>query len=873
MPSKSGGGQHVWHCGKCVIRENALNHCTDYEILINDTMPVRNEELMSKRYRLLSAVLLVMLLAGFAPPAQQALTDVVEVAVSAGYDGYFREAYWLPLRIQVSNNGGDVEGRVVVRPETSVNAVTSTFSAPVSLPSGTRKTVFLYITARSIATQIRVEFMTDDRLVLGSQEVALRNIQPQDQLYVVVSQAASGTVDLTGVRAGGYSAYQANWPVDRIPDQVMALDSVNAMLFSDVDSGTLSSGQRQAIADWVAQGGHLLVTGGPNWQATAAGLDTLLPVIPQDSQTADDLNALAEWVRLPDTRLIGQTVVTSGTLQAGAQILVSSGDLPIISRRLFGDGTVDYLAVDPNTQPLRSWTGLTNVWSTLLMSVNPNPSWGYPIAAWDEAATATNVLPGVNLLPDILPLIGFLGLYILLIGPLNYIILNRLNRRELAWVTIPVLIVVFSSLAWAIGFNLRGNDVTFSRIAIVRSWPGVEQAQVETLLGLLSPRRAQYSFSLSDGGFLRPISKSTQNALVTNNLQTNTDIEEGERFSANNFSVDASFIASFYSAGTLPRPDLGGTARLVYQNDGNQMMLLGSVRNDTDQTLYDAVVLARGQTYRFSQPLAPGDVATFQLTLPGEELPSPAPIAFAPGGFLTLFGYRSYQGRADQTARDILGEAFVEDRNLFGGIGTSKEAQEAYRRRLFLETLMTDAYGTTGRGDRAYLAGWAESASQDVALPDTNWHSVDTTLYVAALEVEFTPPTQSVLIAADQFTWVSIANTGGDTAAPVGLSMQPGDEAVLRFTPLPGRVLADVDLFTVDIDHMSRTGRNMPIDVWNWDTGEWNTFRFINSSQLVIDDPHPYLGPNNAVEIRIVADDAGGFVRMQDLTVEQRGRF
>jgi hypothetical protein len=829
---------------------------------------------MVKRYRLLSAVLLVLLLAGFAPPAQQALTDVIDIAVSAGYDNYFREGYWLPLRIQVSNNGGDIEGRIVVRPETSVNAVASTFSTPVSLPGGTRKTVYLYITALNIATQIRVEFMTDDGLVLSSQQAALRSIQPQDQLYVVVSQSASGTVDLTGVRAGGYSAFQANWPVDYIPDQVMALDSVNVMLFSDVDSGTLSTGQRQAIADWVAQGGHLLVTGGPNWQATAAGFDTLLPVIPQDNQTVDGLDSLAAWLRLPDTRLSGQTVITNTTLAPGAWALASSGDVPVLVRRLFGDGTVDYLAVDPNTQPLRSWSGLTKLWSALITSVNPNPSWGYPITAWDEATTATNVLPGVNLLLDILPLIGFLLVYIILIGPVNYLVLSRLNLRELAWFTIPLLILVFSSLAWTFGFNLRGTDVTFSRLAVVRSWPDVEQAQVETLIGLLSPRRAQYSFSLADSGFLRPIARSSQSALVNTNLQSSMDIEEGEQFSANDFSVDASFIASFYSVGVFPRPDLGGTARLFYEGENGQMTLRGSVRNATDKTLYDAVVLARGQTYRFTQPLAPGDVATFELTLPGEDLASPAPIAFAPGGFLTLFGYRSYQNRADQTTRDILGEAFVDDRNLFQAVGTSEADQEIYRRRVFLESLMTDAYGTTGRGDRAYLVGWVpDDAPQAVVMPGTTWHSVDTTLYMAALEVEFVPAAQTVLVTADQFTWVSLSNSGGDTATPFGLSMQPGEETVLRFTPLPGRVLAEVDEFTLDIDHNSLVGRNMPIQVWNWDREEWDTFRFISNSRLTLNRPAAYLGPNNTVDLRIVADDAGGFVRIQDLSIEQSGRF
>ncbi|MBK8024645.1 MAG: hypothetical protein IPK19_25285 [Chloroflexi bacterium] len=50
-----------------------------------------------------------------------------------------------------------------------------------------------------------------------------------------------------------------------------------------------------------------------------------------------------------------------------------------------------------------------------------------------------------------LPLFGFLALYILLVGPANYFLLSRINRREWAWVTIPILILVFSALAHTLG--------------------------------------------------------------------------------------------------------------------------------------------------------------------------------------------------------------------------------------------------------------------------------------------------------------------------------------------------------------------------------------------------------------------------------------
>ena len=46
-----------------------------------------------------------------------------------------------------------------------------------------------------------------------------------------------------------------------------------------------------------------------------------------------------------------------------------------------------------------------------------------------------------------------------------------------------------------------------------------------------------------------------------------------------------------------------------------------------------------------------------------------------------------------------------------------------------------------------------------------------------------------------------------------------------------------------------------------------------SSSQLDIPDPQRYIGPANAVQVRIVADDIGSYPRFQNLEVEQRGQF
>ena len=831
---------------------------------------------MDKYSRLLILFLIIFLVAGFAPPAQIAPVPIT-LSVEAGFDGSFREDQWMPVYIRVSNDGDDVEGRLVVRPETSNNAVDNTYTLPIILPQGSRKAVFLYITARSFANQIRVELIDDAGVVVAAQPANLRSIEARDQLYVVVTQSAVGTADLTGIHDAGYGGFQANWIIDNIPDKAAALSSVNTMMFSDIDTGNLSSAQQQAITDWVVQGGHLMVTGGTNWQATAAGLLDLLPLKPANSATVDNLEPISSWVRFVGPALSDQAVIATGALQTGATSLIAtSDDVPLVARRSLGNGTVDYLTFEPNAQPLRGWGGMTDFWLALASTLSSQPSWSYGIQNWGDAASSANVLPGVDLLPDILPLCGFLAFYIALVGPLNYLILNRINRREFAWVTIPLFIILFSVLAWVVGFNLRGNEATLSRLTVVESWPDTDRAHVQEVLGLLSPRRAEYTLTASEGGLFRSIPRLSQGTLLSGNVQISTEIQQTDHFQANKFPVDASFIAAFNTNTVLEKPAISGQATLFYDDsvDGQQVMR-GSVRNDTDHILQDPVILVRGQAYRLQKPLAPGDVAAFDVTLPGAGLPSPSPMSYAPGAFISVYYRPLSQLDVSQSIKDILGDQITDQRGYYlRTVGTTAEEQELYRRRIFLSSFISDPYDVlTGRGNKAYLAAWTDVAPLAVTLEGANWKSLDTTLYLVELDVQQTRPSKEVLISSDQFTWIVRNRNSVTDLAPIGMALQSGDQVTFRFTPLPDVVLREVNDLTLILDRGSNGTRNFPVQLWNWENQEWDELSITDGSEYSIHNPAEYLGPQNAVEVQVVADEIGSYARIQDLSIEQRGRF
>ena len=452
--------------------------------------------------RLIVVSTIVLLAAGGLPvAAQNNFRDVIEMSVEVGFDSFFRAEEWTPVRVELKNNGESVTGRLVVRPETSGTVVGNAFSTAIDLPSGAAKSALLNIRARTWPDQIRVELLDDDDVVRVSREAGLIDLSPQNQLYAVITGPNTAPPNLAGVHIGGFRAEQALWGAHEIPENGLSLGSLDMMMLINIDSESLSSGQRRAIEHWVEGGGHLIVSGGPSALITAAGLADLLPITPSGSQSIDDLSALARFVG-DRSRLSQRAVIAVGSPHEAAETLVEQDGIPLLLRRGIGAGLVDYLAADPTLAPLASWDGLDDLWLKLLATRAPHPTWreGFTRPEWGADAVAN--LPGVDLLPPMQTLCLFLAAYIGLIGPLNYFALSRLRRNGWGWFTIPIVIIVFTGVAWTVGFSLRGAEIIVSRLTAVHSFADRDEAQMDQFVGLLSPRRATYSLALPEGRFL-----------------------------------------------------------------------------------------------------------------------------------------------------------------------------------------------------------------------------------------------------------------------------------------------------------------------------------------------------------------------------------
>jgi hypothetical protein len=247
-----------------------------------------------KRYAIFLLFLLLPGLLAFSPPQQ---SNEIILRVDSGIGGWYRAGQWVPLLITVESENRTVDGQLQVRVSssstTSATQFETTYRAPFTIAAGDSKRVFLYVSLNDFAREVQVELLDNESGVVTIQREDVQQLAYDDILHAVVTESTTGILDVSRHTIGRGQNIQTSWQLDEIPPNADALRSLDVLYFTDVDTGQLTTDQINAITDWVASGGHLVVTGGPNWQRTTNGLTNLLPVTPQETVTLDDLTALA----------------------------------------------------------------------------------------------------------------------------------------------------------------------------------------------------------------------------------------------------------------------------------------------------------------------------------------------------------------------------------------------------------------------------------------------------------------------------------------------------------------------------------------------------------------------------------------------------
>lgn len=813
---------------------------------------------MRRHYRFLLLTLSVLLLIA-AGAAQEEDSDI-DLAIRVGFDGYVNQEDWIPLRVTVTNNStDDIDGELRV---TGAGLVGDNvhFVRPIELPRGVRKEVFLYVRVEGYASSLEITLMEGDR-PLASEQINVLTVGGDDWLIGIVSDAPQALGALGNIAPENGQSYLAMLAVEDLPPVASAWHTLDVLVFSDVDTGELSEAQRQALRMWVNDGGRLIIVGGTGYRRTFAGLNDLLPLEPS-GDTIISLEPLAGYIGRPFPPNIPTTAPgTTGTPTPGANTMISSQGAPLVVWQTRGAGRVTLLAADPGLEPLVSWNGIVDLWQVLLSANWQSSPWlegiGSPMySGWSTAHQAAAEIPGVTL-PSVLSLGLFSFSYVLLIGPLNYLLLRRLRRLELAWLTVPMLAVIFTGISYASGLQLRGSHAIVHRLAMVQVWPDGDDARVSGALGIWSPRRTRYDVDLGEGFLVRPMPTDFGGAdtVYDHTLEQRTDTEAA----LPGVRIDVGAVETFVVDGHIDAsaiPAIRGD--FVLEEQSLAFTISGQITNESDRDLRNAAILALGEVHYLGE-LPAGESREISLTLPERETTSTGlyipPSASSPYSYINDYGYY-----------DLPSE-------LLGGALCYNSTNNPLIRECNLLQSIIDVEGG-GWQNQVYAIAWDEQPLMPITITDSANEQIDLTVYFVRTPfrlgdtVRRIPPTL--------MTWTYVP--GEDSAAypmpqPYDYFLESGTSAAFRFEPLP-EIGAPVDLDTITMHLQGLGGSGQPpftVALWNWERDHYTIIDAV-WGDLTIQNAAPFISESGAVQILLTGNEqVGAHINRLDVALSVGG--
>ena len=757
-------------------------------------------------------------------PAHAASSVQIEARALVG--GRYEVGGWIALAVTMVNDGEPTDGSLVVETQAA------TVRRLVEMPSGARKVVMLYVQPEAFQRSIVVRYEEPNGTVRSEVDVRVLE-QSSTQRAIVGDGGGNLRPQLIGPGDAG-APEPLTLAVADIPERPEPLAGLASIVWA-ADSTTLTEAQRRSMERWVAEGGQLVILGGPDWQSRTAAFSDLLPV--EEITAVDGVSqaALAGWAGSQEPATPEATVSTGALREDARAVIAAEEGTVLASMRSVGAGRVFLVGTDLATDAYRGWEGSPQLWGRLLptnaLLQDFMGGGGFPIQEEIENSLvqALNTLPSLEVPPAELLLVVIVG-YILLIGPISYVVLRRVDRRELAWVTAPILIVLFSACSYGIGRSMKGSDVIVNQISLVRASSAGGSASVESYAGIYSPDRASYDVTVEADALMGRMAPAMGRVGFNNGSDSDVIVEQGDPAHLRDLSIGVFGFESVRAVGVVEHePDLSVT--WAVEDDEH----VGTVTNSGTTAISDVAWISP------SGGEMVGDLE------PGESREFTIPI-------------NNFNGSA--ASEQVYG---------FGGFENATESQRRVQmRRQVIDALV--GYGSFGPGGfdfgaanvrGPYVIGWRSDEGPLPIVFDTQ----QAQRYETTVEVISARPSigsGAVTIRPHQMA-INVVETTGDASSGGPGMVMLGDGSVTYSIGLPieasDLVPTAVEIVigqdpSVLMNDQGGFGGMWPqgyaVEVRNPVTNEWVLVGDLNQqSRFEIEDAATALSPTGRIEVRI----------------------
>lgn len=437
------------------------------------------------RVQRLGDVLLLLAVLCALPQAMAA--GAVDIGAVVGFTDTFRPGHWTPLTVTVTNRGGDLSGelevQVIADDVLRGRPLVTSHRRDLELQRDSRKSLQFTVLPQGLAHPLVIRVRSGGR-ELARAEVDLRTRFASERLLLVLSRNA----DLNLLNDGSAEGLRVLYPhPELLPVHWRGYDAVAAIVLRGVSLERLSTSQFDALRKWIAQGGVLAVSGGPDYALLRSPrLAALLPATPLGMTRLD---AAALQRAFSASLDVSRPVHVNRLGAFRGRVRLRAGDTALIVERSLGLGRVLYLAFDVAGYPFDRWEGMRGLWlDTLRLPPSTMASPGVPQSEF-QSPLAALIRAEATHFPAYSTAMLFLILYLGLLLASYAIPVRGTRRWWLAPVTRWAAPVLFAPAAWLLfGPPAFPRGAAAAAVALIEPFPDSSYARLGLELGVYSNR-------------------------------------------------------------------------------------------------------------------------------------------------------------------------------------------------------------------------------------------------------------------------------------------------------------------------------------------------------------------------------------------------
>jgi hypothetical protein len=309
-----------------------------------------------------------------------------------------------------------------------------------------------------------------------------------------------------------------NPPPETLPDTWFGYGSgsVDVLILVDYDFHQLRPQQLEAIRNWVKCSGRVVISSAdPTWLRSPF-IQELIKLDIKGQIEVEGLPALES--KFGSFEVKTKFMLTDARPRSRSWRLpgVNHSGVELVQEAPSGFGRAYFLAFDVSRTPFPGWQGGADFWQAVFDHFGIYHHYSPPDSRLNRSVRSA-LSGGLLRLPSIKVIGLMVALYLLTVGPANYIFLKRKNKLVYSVYTIPTIVVIFLVFILTLGFWTKGVSTEAHKISFVQALPGTSLFRESTYFTILSGTSGKYDINF-DGKCSSVVLYADERELATSSI-------------------------------------------------------------------------------------------------------------------------------------------------------------------------------------------------------------------------------------------------------------------------------------------------------------------------------------------------------------------